>query len=124
MDAPLLSHACAGRSLPRLAPGLPLSHGGDGQEGMIDEDVRLQIDHQISGLLYLMLRCNQSRSPPLCPPPDGWIRYLWLSGLNDVQAHTHETCKDCAIIEQHHYIPSFHLNLNSSFLNAVIEDSH
>ena len=38
---------------------------------MIDEDVRLQIDHQISGLLYLMLWCNQSHSSPLCPSPDG-----------------------------------------------------
>lgn len=33
IDAQALSHARAERSLPCLAPGLPLSHGGDGQEG-------------------------------------------------------------------------------------------
>lgn len=54
---------------------------------MIDEDVRLQMDHQISGLLYLMLWCNQSHSSPLCPPLDGWICYLRMSGPNDVQTH-------------------------------------
>lgn len=64
---------------------------------MIDEDVRLQIDHQISGLLYLMLWCNQSHSSPLCPPLDGWICYPWMSGPNDVQAHT--KLDDCAIID-------------------------
>ena len=30
---------------------------------MIDEDVRLQIDHQIRGRVYLMLWCNQCHSP-------------------------------------------------------------
>lgn len=61
------------RVLVRLAPGLPLNGAGDERrvERMIDEDVRLQIDHQISGLLYLMLRCNQSHASSLCPPLDG-----------------------------------------------------
>lgn len=75
---------------------------------VIDEDVRLQIDHQISGLLYLMLWCNQSHSSPRRPTLDGCICYLWTSSPSDVQAHA--KLKDCAIIEQHHYIPSFHLS--------------
>ncbi len=88
---------------------------------MIDEDVRLQIDHQISGLLYLMLWCNQSLSSPPCPPHDG-VDLLSLNVRpNEVQANTE--LKKCAITELRHYIPAFHLNLNSFPLNALMEDS-
>ena len=53
-------------------------------ERMIDEDVRPQIDRQISGSLYLLLWCNQSHSFSLClslsPSPlfEGWLCYLSL----------------------------------------------
>lgn len=53
-------------------------------EWMIDEDVRLQIDHQISGLLYLLLWCNQSHPALLCPPVDDRIYYLGMSGPSDI----------------------------------------
>lgn len=41
-----------------------------GEEWMIDEDVWLQMDHQISGYLYLMQWCNQSHTSTVCPPLD------------------------------------------------------
>lgn len=61
-----------------------------GKEWMIDEDVRLQMEHQISGLFYLMLRCNQSHASPVCPPLDEWHRYLQMPWSSDVQAHAHQ----------------------------------
>lgn len=80
---------------------------------VIDEDVRLQMDHQISGLVYLMLWCNQSPSlsPNLTLSPNVRPQLTsrhWTRGLCN-----HRTAP----------LYSFFSSLSFFSLNAVIEDS-